>query len=80
MTLSRKLTRHLKILVLKSFDKEYKYFSTEKTTKKSILEGNAPLYTMRESQCSMTSFGESFNALFPIMREEWPFLSESLDC
>jgi hypothetical protein len=41
----------------KSFDKEYKYFSMEKTTQKSILEGNAPLYPVRECQHSIPSFG-----------------------
>jgi hypothetical protein len=49
----------------KSFDREYKSFSMETTTKKSILEGNAPLYTVRECQRSVTSFGGAFQCSVP---------------
>jgi hypothetical protein len=49
----------------KSFDKEYKSFSMEKTTKKSILEGSAPLYIVRECQRSVTSFGGAFQCSVP---------------
>jgi hypothetical protein len=49
----------------KSFDKEYKSFSMEKTTQKSILEGNAPLYTIRECQCYVPSFGGALQCSVP---------------
>jgi hypothetical protein len=49
----------------KSFDKECKSFATEKTTKKSILEDITPLYTVRECQCSVTSFGGPFQCSVP---------------
>jgi hypothetical protein len=34
-------------------------------TKKSILEGNTPLYTVRECQCSSASFGGVFQCSVP---------------
>jgi hypothetical protein len=49
----------------KSFDREYKSFGIETTTKKSILEGNSPLYTVRECQRSVTSFGGAFQRSVP---------------
>jgi hypothetical protein len=42
-------------------NKEYKSFAT----KKSILEGNAPLYTIRECQHSVTSFRGDFQCSVP---------------
>jgi hypothetical protein len=48
-----------------SFEKECKSFATTKTNKKTILEGNAPLYTVRECQRSLTSFGGAFQCSVP---------------
>jgi hypothetical protein len=79
VVLSNDIIRTLKTpqrLVLKkekSFDKEYKSFAMKKPTQKSILEGNAPLYTVRECQHSLASLGECCNALCPILGERYPF-------
>jgi hypothetical protein len=48
----------------------------EKTTKKSILEGNAPLYTVRECQCSVPSFGGALQCSVPHFEGALAFLSE----
>jgi hypothetical protein len=41
----------------KSSDEEYKAFSMEKPTQKSVLKGSAPLPTIRERYGSLTSLG-----------------------
>jgi hypothetical protein len=60
----------------KSFDKEYKSFSMEKTTQKSFLEGSAPLYTVRECQRSVPSFGGALQRSVPPFEGALAFLSE----
>jgi hypothetical protein len=60
----------------KSFDKEYKYFSTEKPMQISFLEGNAPLCTVRESWFSVPSFGGALQFFVPHSEGALPFLSE----
>jgi hypothetical protein len=45
----------------KSHDKEYKYFTMEKTTQKSFLNASAPIHTIRECQCSLPFFGGAFH-------------------
>ena len=64
----------------KSFDKEYKYFSMEKTTQKSILEGNAPLYTIREWKRSVSSFGEVLQRFVPHFEGALALFERILDC
>jgi hypothetical protein len=56
-----------------SFDKEYKSFATEETTKKSILKGNAPLYIFGEFQHFVTSFGGVFQCSVPHSDGEMAF-------
>jgi hypothetical protein len=60
----------------KSFDKEYKSFSTEKPTQISFLEGSAPLYTVRERWHSVPSFGGALQCFVPHSEGVLPFLSE----
>jgi hypothetical protein len=64
----------------KSFDREYKSFSMETTTKKSILKGSAPLYTVRECQHSVTSFGGAFQCFMPHSKRALAFFERILDC
>jgi hypothetical protein len=60
----------------KSFDKEYKSFAMEKPTQKSFLEGNAPLYTVKERQRSVPSFGGALQCSVPHSEGALAFLSE----
>jgi hypothetical protein len=64
----------------KSFDREYKSFSMETPTQKSILEGNTPLYIVRECQCSMPSFGGAFQHSVPHSEGVLAFFERILDC
>jgi hypothetical protein len=64
----------------KSFDREYKSFSMETTIQKSILEGSAPLYIVRECQRSVTSFGGALQHSVSHSKGVLAFFEQILDC
>jgi hypothetical protein len=51
-------------------------FPLKKATRKSNLEGSAPLHTVREHWCSVPSSGREFQCCVPLLREPWFFLGK----
>jgi hypothetical protein len=77
--LSRKLKRHLKILVLKRryhLTKSTSIFPWKKPLKNQFWKAALPYRMSGSFSALYPLLGECCNALFPIMRECCPFLSE----